>query len=54
MHYTCISYVSIDSVMKIEKENDLQVYLEKCKYRVKKKNMPEFINAELKSDSDSE
>ena len=40
--------------MKIEKNNYPQVYLEECKYRLKKKKMSEFIHAELKSDSDSE
>ena len=32
----------------------LQVYLEECKYRVKKTQMSRFINTKLKSDSDSE
>ena len=36
MHYTCIAYITIDSVMRIDKKNHLQVYLEECKYRVKK------------------
>ena len=35
MHYTCISCITIDSVMRIDKKNQMQVYLEKCKYRVK-------------------
>ena len=39
--------------MKMEK-NHRQVYLEECKHKVKKKMMPEFINIELKSDSDSD
>ena len=34
MHYTCIACISIDSVMRIEKKNYLQVYLEECKYRM--------------------
>ena len=54
MHYTCIAYITIDSVMIIDKKNHLQVYLEECKYRVNKIQMPRFINAELNSDSDSE
>ena len=53
MHYTCIACIAIDSVMKIDKKNYLQVYLEQCKYRVKKKQMSRFINTELKSDSES-
>ena len=36
MHYTCIACITIDSVMKIEKNNYLQVYLEEYKYSVKK------------------
>ena len=35
MHYTCIACITIDSVMRIDKKNQMQVYLEKCKYRVK-------------------
>ena len=36
MHYTCIVCITIDSVMKIEKTNYPQVYLEECMYKVKK------------------
>ena len=54
MHYTCIACISIDSVMKIDKKSHPQVYLEGCKYRVKKIHMSRFINTELKSDSDSD
>ena len=32
----------------------MQVYLEECKYRVKKIQMSRSINTELKSDSDSD
>ena len=53
MHYTCIACITIDSVMRIDKKNHLQVYLEECKYRVKKIQMSRFINTELKSDSES-
>ena len=54
MHFTCIACITIDSVMRIDKKNHPQVYLEECKYRVKKIQMSRFINTELKSDSDSE
>ena len=54
MHYTCIACITIDSVLKIDKKNHPQVYLEECKYRVKKIQMSRFINTELKSDSDSD
>ena len=53
-HYTCIACITIDSVMKIDKKNHPQVYLEECKYWVKKIQMSRFISAELKSDSDLE
>ena len=29
-HYTCITYIAIDSVMKTDKKNYSQVYLEEC------------------------
>ena len=54
MHYTRIACITIDSVMRIDKKNHAQVYLEECKYRVKKIQMSRFINTELKSDSDSD
>ena len=34
---SCIAYVTIDSVMRIEKKNYLQVFLEEVKYKAKKK-----------------
>ena len=36
------------------KKNHPQVYLEECKYRIRKTKMSRFINAELESDSDSD
>ena len=40
--------------MKIEKKNYPQVYLEECKYKVKKMHMSRFINTKLDSDSESD
>ena len=54
MHYTCIACKTIDSVVRIDKKNHLQVYLEEWKYKTKKIQMSKFMNAELKSDSGSE
>ena len=51
-YYTCIACITIDSVMKTEK-NYLQVYLEECKYRMKKTKMTKLIEAELESESES-
>ena len=53
IHYTCVACITIDSVSRIDKKNHPQVYLEECKYRVKKIQMSRFINTELKSDSES-
>ena len=36
-HYTCTVWITFDSVMRMEKKNYPQVYLEKCKYKMKKK-----------------
>ena len=52
MHHSCIACITIDSVMGMDKKNHPQVYLEDCKYRIKKIQMSIFINTELKSDSD--
>ena len=54
MHYTCIACITIDSVMRMDRKNYPQFYLEECKYKVKKIQMSRFINAELKSDSESD
>ena len=54
MHYTCIAFITIDSVIKMEKKNYPQVYLEECKYKIRKIQMSRFINTELDSDSESE
>ena len=54
VHYTCVACISVDSVIKIEKKNYPQIYLEECKYQEKKRKMPEFIDVQLKSDSSSD
>ena len=54
MRYTCIACLTIDSVVRMDKKNYPQVYLEECKYKIKKIQMPRFVNAELESDSEAE
>ena len=54
MHYTCIACITIDSVMKMEKKYFPQVYLEECKYKIKKIQMSRSINTELDLDSESD
>ena len=47
--------MTIDSVMRMEKKNYPQDYLEHCKYRrMKKTKMTKFIEAELESESHPE
>ena len=43
-HYICIAEVCIDSVLKIDKKNYPQVYLEQCKYKIKKGELVNFID----------
>ena len=52
MPYTCIACLTIDSVVRMDKKNYPQVYLEECKYKIKKIQMHRFINAELESESE--
>ena len=53
VHHTCITCISIDSVMKMEKKCYPQVYLEECKYKIKKIKIARFIDDELESDFSS-
>ena len=60
-HYTCISALDIDSVLKIDKKAFPQAYLEQCKYKLKKRKRTRYIDhikiigydSENDSDSDS-
>ena len=54
MHYTCMVCITIDSVMRMDKKNYPQVYLEEYKYKIKKIQMSRLINAELDLDSESD
>ena len=40
--------------MRMDKKNYPQVYLEKCKYKIKKIQVSRFINTELDSESDDD
>ena len=51
-HYTCISAIDIDSVLKIEKRTYPQVYLEQCKYKLKKRKPVNFIDSEIIDEDD--
>ena len=43
-HYTCISAIDIDSVLKIDKKPFPQAYLEQCKYKLKNKKRLRYID----------
>ena len=49
-----LACITIDSVMRVDKKNYPLVYLEECKYRLKKIQMSRFITTKLESDSDRE
>ena len=53
-HYTCISAIDIDSVLKIEKRAYPQAYLEQCKYKLKKRKRSRYIDHLKIIDDDSD
>ena len=54
--YTRIACIAIDFVVRMDKKNYPQVYLEECKYKIKKKKteISRFIDTELDSDPESD
>ena len=54
IHYSCIACITLDSVINFNKKNHPQVYLEECKFRIKKTQMSKLLKNELKSDSKSD
>ena len=53
-YYICIACITFDSVLKMNEKDYPQVYLEQCKYKVKKIRTSRFINVELESDLESD
>ena len=55
-HYSCIPAIDIDSVLKIDNKRAYpQAYLEQCKYKLKKRNIVNYIDDEIiDEDSDSD
>ena len=53
-HYSCISAIDIDSVLKIDKKSFPQAYLEQCKYKLKKRKRSRYIDHLEIIDYDSE
>ena len=54
VEYACIACISIDSILKVDKKNYPQVYLEHCQYKEKKREIKSFIDYEIELDSDYE
>ena len=52
IHYVCVSAICIDSVLKVDKKNYPQVYLEQCKYKIRKLELVSFIDDEVILSSD--
>ena len=46
-HYICVAAIYIDSVLRVDKKNYPQVYLEQCKYKIKKRELVNFFDAEV-------
>ena len=53
-YYTCIACITLGSVLKMNKKTYPQVYLEECKYKVKKINITRFTNTESETDPESD
>ena len=51
-HYVCIAAICIDSVLRVDKKNYPQVYLEQCKYKIKSRKPVDFIEDEVDLSSD--
>ena len=44
---TCLCVISLDSIVTVDKTSYPQIFLEECKYAVKKKKIINSINEEL-------
>ena len=53
-YHTCIACITVDSILRMNKKNYPKVYLEECKYKIKKTDTPRFTNTELQTDSESD
>ena len=52
IEYACIACIPIDSVLKVNKNKyHPQIYLERCKYKMKKKELKNFTDYEVALDS---
>ena len=54
VHYVCIVAICIDSVLKVDKKNYPQVYLQQCKYKMKKRELISLFDDKVNLSSDYE
>ena len=55
IHYICIAEICIDSVLRADKKNYPKVYLEQCKYKIRKRELVNFVDDEVdRSSNDSD
>ena len=47
IEYSCITRISVDYVLKVDRKNYPQVYLEQYKYKVEKREIKSFIDYEI-------
>ena len=47
IHYVCISGICIDSILRVDKKNYSQIYLEQYKYKIKKRELVSLIDDEV-------
>ena len=53
--YKCLSIITLESIVKVNKKYHLQISLDECKYEVKDKKVENLINDDLElTSSDSE
>ena len=52
VEYACFACISIDSVLKVDKKDQPQVYLEECKCKMKKRELQNFIDYEIETSSE--
>ena len=54
VEYACIACISVNSVLRVDKKNYPQVYLEECKYKAKIRQLKSLIDYEVDFDADYE
>ena len=53
IHYVYIAVICINSVLEVDKKNYPQVYLEQCKYKLRKRKLLDFVDDEVDLNSNN-